>query len=339
MVLTNTKMGIGLLLTLLIGILLGRLTSQPHTRDLLEQLSQAGPRREHNNQYTFINPLLTCLYPESVEFEEYSTLENTIQTQMTLLEQKGQIDKMSYYFRNLYDGRWVGINETEDFAPASLFKVPTLMAYYKAAEKNPEVLTKQITYTKDMQTSGLIDSPVIELGDAYAVETLLDLMITESDNVAMSMLMSQLDYVVLRELFVDLGIPYPGDPTDGVYKISPRQYSLFFRVLYNGTYLNHEYSERALKLLSEATFDKGLTAGLPEGIAVSHKFGERELYTDSGQSLGYELHDCGIVYDSSNHYFLCVFTSGEDIDALADAIRQVSELTYASTQNFIANDD
>ncbi len=329
-------LGLGSLLLFASGVLVGSRTSTQHEQKLLSQLTENEQRRENHNQYTFISPLLACIFPESIELKEYSTLEKTIQTRLDDLKDQGQIDTMSYYFRNLEDGRWVGIDEMSKFEPASLFKVPIMMAYYKAAEEHPEVLTEKITYTKEHNSGSLIVSDQLKLGNSYTINELINLMITESDNVALSMLNANLDYAVLRELFVDLGIDYPGDPSSGIYTISPREYSLFFRVLYNGTYLSNTYSETALKLLSQATFEHGLDAGLPTDVTISHKFGERGIYSDTGDIAGYELHDCGIVYGPTGDYFLCVFTSGKDIDGLADAIRQVSEISYTEAQYITA---
>ena len=114
------------------------------------------------------------------------------------------------------------------------------------------------------------------------------------------------------------------------YKISASDYSLFFRVLYNATYLSDDYSEEALSILGKATFNQGITEPLPKGTVVAHKFGVRVYSTPdtSNNSSALELHDCGIVYLPNNPYFLCVMTHGSSLGALETRIQGISSLVY-----------
>ena len=105
--------------------------------------------------------------------------------------------------------------------------------------------------------------------------------------------------------------------------ISVRGFSSLFRLLFNSSYLSSEYSNEVLNILSQSTFDKGLEAGLPKGIKVTNKFGERDLPDGTA-----ELHDCGIIYYPKNPYLLCVMTSGKDDDKLASIISQISKMVY-----------
>lgn len=103
-------------------------------------------------------------------------------------------------------------------------------------------------------------------------------MITNSDNEAKELLIQDIDETFLQKVYTEIGINTAGDLTKDF--ISVKDYSGFFRLLYNATYLNRDLSEKALKILSKTNFDKGITAGLPKGITVAHKFGER-AYIDS----------------------------------------------------------
>ena len=81
-------------------------------------------------------------------------------------------------------------------------------------------------------------------------------------------------------------------------------------------------------MLSETDFSDGLTAGLPQGVVVSHKFG---LATNlsNGVISGRELHDCGIIYHPRNPYLLCVMTkSVSSIPDMENVISNISKLTY-----------
>jgi beta-lactamase class A len=100
-------------------------------------------------------------------------------------------------------------------------------------------------------------------------------MINYSDNVATSLLDEKLNGTYYRnKVFTDLHIPV--SKNDSGILIDIRHYASLFRVLFNASYLNKVMSDKALELLTNVEFKKGLVAGVPENIRVAHKFGERE---------------------------------------------------------------
>ncbi len=142
-------------------------------------------------------------------------------------------------------------------------------------------------------------------------------------------MIAKIDPNVLSQVYTDLGIENPDNAPEG-YLISAKTYSLFFRILYNATYLNRTLSERALDILSKATFKDGLVAGVPEGSTVAHKYGEHIDSVD-GQISDVELHDCGVIYATSKPYFLCVMTRGSKVEDLTKLIKDISKLVYDVT--------
>lgn len=77
-------------------------------------------------------------------------------------------------------------------------------------------------------------------------------------------------------------------------------------------------------MLSKTSFKKGLVAGVPKNIMVSHKYGER-LYVDSNEA---QLHDCGIIYFPQTPYLLCIMTRGENFAELENTIKEISKNVY-----------
>jgi hypothetical protein len=114
-------------------------------------------------------------------------------------------------------------------------------------------------------------------------------------------------------------------PQTDQYTMTVSTYAGFFRVLYNATYLNHADSEHLLDLLSQSSFTKGLVAGVPAGVAVAHKFGERGY---NNPAIPDQLHDCGIVY-AKKPYVVCIMTQGRGYDAMAGIIANISKMIYA----------
>ena len=80
-----------------------------------------------------------------------------------------------------------------------------------------------------------------------------------------------------------------------------------------------------LNLLSQSTFNLGIVAGVPQGIVVAHKFGERGF---SDPNIPNQLHDCGIVY-AKKPYLVCIMTQGQDYNTLAGEIADISKMIYA----------
>lgn len=288
-----------------------------------------------NSNFRFINPLLGAELVTKGEFSEYTPLADQMRSFIYDKTNNKKADIVSFYFFDLERGRWVGINENENFNAASLFKVPVMMAYYKKAEYDPQLLSKSI-YVVDSASNNTQESdlePDIIKDGVYTLDELIRDMVIYSDNRAKDVLLTAaeknfgIDYKNLENAFNDFGVFL--DSKKIQYLVSPKMYSLFFRVLYNATFLDRNMSERALNLLSETKFSNGLMAGLPSDLSVAHKFGH---YVDEVNKKE-ELHDCGIIYYPSHPYFLCVMTRGDDINQLKGIIKDISQKVYNSVKD------
>ena len=272
------------------------------------------------DEYEFISPLLEC---DSFESKELNSFDEGIYESASLLMENGSIDDLSYYFRDLNNGVWVGLNEEEEFAPASLMKLPLMISYLKQSEDDPSVLKQSYTFNIEDDNYGkqnIVPEELMSIGIPYTVEDLIFRMIAYSDNSALRILLKNSGTFGLR-VFNDLSIELPEDQSNEDF-MSVRTYSKFFRILYNGSYLNFANSDEALRILSNTQYKDGIVSGVPEDIVVAHKFGERE---NNGII---QLHDCGIVYHPDKPYVLCIMTRGSDINKMSSAISYLSEYTY-----------
>ncbi len=291
-----------------------------------------------NNSYVFTRPLLAFEVGDKKEFLEYKSMETKLRDLINQNSESGNIQDVSIYFRDLNNGRWTGVNENDKFSPGSLLKVPIMIAYYKMAENDPSILSKEITndnLTEDYNSDEIIKpDEVIKRGNTYTVDDLIKRMIIYSDNDATVLLFNNIDKRALNDVFSDLGISFNEDPSTEDF-ISTKQYSLFFRVLFNSSYLDPVLSEKALSLLSKADFKNGLRSNLPTDINISHKFGEREYKYGDNKISTYEFHDCGIVYYTNNPYILCVMTKGNvnNIKVLESLAQKISSLIYDEVTN------
>jgi len=317
---------------LLIG-LAGGLVSAGKTN--LMFLNKPGPVTDvRAGQGKFTNPLLECDQAQG-EFTELTPFKDKISLLASNLQTNSSVNNISLYFQDLNNGPWFGVNSSASFAPASLLKVPLAIAYYKLAEtKGPDVLQKSITYTAPQQPGAPVTQTIAPLetlvaGQSYTIQDLIARMLKYSDNQSYYLLFSNIDVNFLLSVYSDFGMQINGPGSDDDSIVSVRNYSSFFRILFNASYLTQADSEKVLGLLASSEFKDGLIAGTPANVTVSHKFGERE---NAGSNQA-QLSDCGIIYYPQHPYLLCISTKGVDLPKQASAIQKLSAAVYGEIDN------
>lgn len=276
-------------------------------------------------QYTYINPLLECEVSDGSLDARKENFRDDLDTRINELKQGGELTEVAVYFRDLNNGPAFGIDEMGEFFPASLLKVPVMMAYYHLAEQNPSILGQEIIFEKARNfglTPSIKPREELRFGQAYTVDDLIRRMITYSDNQSLTLLVERLPPATLQDLFSMLGVGSDVLVSPDS-KLSVKEYAGFFRILFNSSYLSRESSERALALLASTDYNDGLPAGVPDGVMVAHKFGEAGTRDAERQ-----LHDCGIVYFPGHPYLACIMTRGTDLDHLKETIATLSEFIY-----------
>jgi beta-lactamase class A len=276
-------------------------------------------------QGTYTNQLIECSDSLPLSDGDLESLRREVGEAVTDRKQEGKISSASVYFRYLNQGSWFGVGEDVAYIPASLLKVPTMIAFLKAGERDPALLRQKVLFDKKYDTNiqFVKNLPALEMGKEYTARELIEGMIRSSDNDALALLFLKVSSGIhdLDGIYKDLGVPFVANSTG---PITAKQYSSFFRVLYNASYLQRDNSEYALRLLTETGFDKGLVAGVPADIVVAHKYGERM----EGPGEEKYFHDCGIIYYPRNPYLLCVMTKGQDFEKLIATVRVISGIIY-----------
>jgi beta-lactamase class A len=281
--------------------------------------------RDNGGTFQYTNPILDC---------EISGLDNSLvvfysefNKKVEELKNKYLVSHISVYFRDLNNGPWIGINEKETFSPASLLKVPIFMALLFQAQFDPSILAQKVIIKQsDVNQSinqNIIFDNVLIVGQEYTLEQVVESMIQKSDNTAVPILLRDIKPKFIENIFKSIGVPFKDLSTE--VQVRVKDYAGFFRVLYNSSYLDREMSEKALEILSRSDYKNGIVAGIPDGIKVAHKFGERKSL-DLEES---QLHDCGIIYYSDAPYILCVMTRGNNFINQENVIRDISSYVYS----------
>lgn len=276
-----------------------------------------------SSQYEYVSPLLECntsRLPSA--YKQYDSLKSSLEKTINSSLSKNEAQRISLYFEDLTQGATIGLHEHEQYQPKSLYKVLTLMDFLFLTELDPSILVETLEYdgTSLFANVNLSDEVRLKAG-SYSYKDILEQMIIQSDNSASDLLtLKLLDHNASGRIHSILGFEYDAP----VIKISPKEYSRVFKILYNSSYLSERNSNYALDLLTKTNFPYALRAAVPDDIHVAHKFGVRNREVSPYE----QLHDCGIVYYPDHPYLLCIMTEGENQDTLTEIIRELSSQVY-----------
>lgn len=292
------------------------------------RLYETHPQRRVNlSGYEFTSPLLDIELPEGYSIrQEPLPFRHKVETFIRKKIDGRSIRQVSVYYRDLLDGPWFGINDNIEFNPASMMKIPVMIAWLKRAEKDRHVLQRRMTYVpSEHSVPPQFTKPAktVVPGQSYSVEELLGYMMNYSDNRATSLLYKASSDKELAEVLD--GMDTNNNPRDDNNAITIHGFSGFFRILFNASYLSREMSEKALQLLSLQDFPQGIAAGVPPGIKIAAKFGE---IVPEGTTEDIQLHEFGIVYYPGKPYILGIMTSGRDFPRQAKLIKDISALVF-----------
>ena len=99
---------------------------------------------QDNLDFKFIKPLLDVELINQEDSLKQFPLQRKIKTAVEeeIVKEKDVV--IGFYFNDLSNAGWFGVNEDEKFIPASLLKMPMLTSYYKLRENEPDLFQKQI---------------------------------------------------------------------------------------------------------------------------------------------------------------------------------------------------
>ncbi len=244
---------------------------------------------------------------------------------------------ISIYFEYLPTGANISINKDEKMWPASLIKIPIAMAIMKKVQDNKWKLNNELVILdndKDSEYGDLYKEPT---GTTLSIKKLIEETLINSDNTAHFVLLRNLDGGELEDVYEHLGLDdiidaikhSPKGESEVDNRITAKRYSIFFRSLYNSTYMDQEHSELFLDILSHAPRDL-LGSGLPQDVPFVHKTGIR---IDEKVKA-----DSGIVYVAGRPYILTVMVQQKKKGEFnQEEINSIFEKISKEAYNHVAN--
>lgn len=230
---------------------------------------------------------------------------------------------VSIYFEYLPTGANIAISKDAEFYPASLLKVPVVMAAAKKIDKGEWKWDNKLVLMaadKDDAFGTLYKEPT---GSTFTIEELCRRSLADSDNTAHFILLRNLELAEIDEVYAHMGL-------DGFLKtdgsISAKRYAVMLRALYNSSYITDEGSQKIVSFLTEDNFKEYLGSGLPQGVTLAHKIGvdiNKKIYLDSG-----------IIYLENRPYVLIVMTKSKTEQQAKDIMKDVSEKVFNYVKNY-----
>lgn len=217
---------------------------------------------------------------------------------------------------DLTTGATVSVNADLPFIAASTFKVPFAMFMLDLVKEGAASLQEPVTYQPEdwEEGSGVIQFDVLE-GDCYTVEELLDLMLTQSDNIATNMLLRRFGVGNAFAYMEMLG----GTVThleNGRRATTPRDMANYLARAFETAQAGEPLYRTLIDWLEHTAFSDRIAAGAPEGVRVAHKIG----------TLPGMIHDVGVVQLPSRPFVLAIFSVDVDEEEAAVRLAEITSL-------------
>jgi len=209
------------------------------------------------------------------------------------------------YVIDLTTGFGYGVNEDEEFEPASLNKLPVMAGIYLEEEKGSLNLSDKYKLKNGDKVGGAGSLYSKPAGYEITYRDLIRLMGKQSDNTAFNILKNTLDAETIESTLDKIGMESTSLTKNNT---TPKDIGRFFEELWNGNILKDDHKEELLGYLTDTLYEEWIAAGVSDDIRVAHKFG-RELNV---------VNDAGIVY--GQRPFVIVLLSKGIIEREADEI-------------------
>lgn len=295
-------------------------------------ISFTGVHKSVKDTYPFLNPALEVIGKNNliVDFQE-------LRESLTGQYEKRDDYLVSIYFEYLPTGANISINKDEKIWPASLIKIPVAMAAMKKIQDKKWKESNELVIMDEDKDSEYGDLYKQQTGTTMTIEKFLEESLINSDNTAHFVLLRNIDNQELEDVYIHLGLD---DVIDALKKspkkdaeldnrITAKRYTVFFRSLYSATFLNPEYSQKFLDILSRAPREL-LSKGIPDDVSFVHKTGVR---VDESVRA-----DAGIVYVPGRPYLITVMVQQKDKKPLREEeVNRIFESIGREIYTYVAN--
>jgi beta-lactamase class A len=196
----------------------------------------------------------------------------------------------------LSDGVSYGVSSDGKFQGASLLKLPLMVLIYKMSEEGKLNLDTKYILKDDDKVKGSGILYTAKVGTVYTYRQLVEFMGKDSDRTAYKVLKDVVGDTQFKNYLTEIGMK---DTNIDTGYTTPNDIELLLQKLWSLSLVNQKDRDEILGFLENTIYESWITAGVPKGVIVAHKFGQ-----DAGV-----MADGGIVFAGSP-YILVIMGNG-----------------------------
>ena len=235
--------------------------------------------------------------------------------------------KPAIYVWDYETQNYIDINASKIYPVASIIKIPVLVDLFKSIENGEVALDDTIPLTEYYRSEGSGNLQYMAGNTPFTIDKLAQVMITESDNSATNMLMSQIGGMNtvnqsvrdwgLKNTEIHTWLPDMGGTNHSTAKEIAQ---MLYNIDVNEKFLTDASRNKIYDYMSHVHNDRLIQAGLGKGSVFYHKTG------DIGKVLG----DAGIVVTPTGKRYIVVILAHRPHNAPQgkDFIVKASEIIY-----------
>lgn len=251
----------------------------------------------------------------------------SLQNELLKLSQQYKMIHPAIYVWDYETQNYIDINSSEVFSAASIIKIPVLIDLFKSVENGTISLDDTIPLTEYYRSEGSGSLQYKATDSKYTIDKLAEIMITESDNSATNMLMSQIGGVNnVNQSIRDWGLKnteiqtWLPDMKGTNHSTAKEMAQMLYNIDLNEEFLTDASRNKIYSYMSHVHNNRLIQAGLGNGSIFYHKTG------DIGKMLG----DAGIVVTPTGKRYIVVIFANRPHNAYTgkEFIVKASEIIY-----------
>lgn len=237
--------------------------------------------------------------------------------------------EIGYVIKDLKTNVMVSHNIDKIFPSASLVKIPLMICLLQAEKEGHLNLYQKIVLKKCHKASGAGILKYQRPQQMFTIDSLIELMITRSDNTATNMLTDLLGFNYINSTFQKIGLKV----TNFSRKIldfkairkgienytTPREISWLLEMIYRKKIVSKYACEYMLSVLKKQYIADRIPRYLPRYLEIAHKTG----------LMNKVCHDAGIIFSDKGDILICVLTSNINTKIAKRIIGAIAYKTYA----------
>lgn len=221
---------------------------------------------------------------------------------------------------------YADINADEIYSAASIIKLPVLVQLFRSIERGQTTIYDEMTLTDYYRAEGSGNLQFRAENSKYSIDTLANVMITDSDNSATNMLMSKIGGMPdVNQGIRDWGLKNTEVQTwlpdlRGTNYTTARDMATILYNIDNPNFLSVSSREKIFDYMAHVKNNRLIQAGINPNAVFLHKTG------DIGTMLG----DAGIVYAPNGKKYIVVILANRPYNSVLgkDFIVKASEIIY-----------